>query len=596
MNLLTSWYHSNFQGMVRKIEVNHGRGYLLMSLRNKSRQISLAIIFICFLIPQVQAGISDDAVNKAKSVTKAIKGNVANITNNDDKSPSSQYPSCNAILLWGAKAYTLDTQFNISNFWGGKYKGKHLLAALGDDIFKPTFGTTFGQWTDKDIKEFEPIASSCREEYARSINKERAASRGNAELKERYHARVKLYGNGGRYIVSILNPLLKPASRVNAYPSLMAHQRFVYSEYKKALSLIDAQQAIANAMSATQENIRELSVMAKNPQFAYLQPTIIKKHSAFLDSRSRVLSDQIITLIIAELNELPDTLAGLKELQTLQRMNPSVNRVNPDSSSGMKMIRNVRQNKTPKSARLTQAFATRTNAITAKIVDNAINNLASFSNDLDGLRKLVVYRTEVQNSMSGASINHWPKFEKNYALAVNEKAAIAIQDFEQELNSLSSTPENLKIVQKSVNHLFKYPPPPANHQAYFTIAQKREKTILLDLKKVTCYKALDNIALKEEDRASALLGYSGETTLGLFICAINKRGYKFQEYDTSGFFSGTSTLSILSPRGITLSISMKKVTAAKDREMLVGVLLKDAVSEKEFTLNSWQDYAEKLSK
>ena len=61
-----------------------------MSFRNKSCQISLTSIFICFFIPQVQAGFLDDVVNKAKSVTEdVIEDTVGDMANNDDKSPSS---------------------------------------------------------------------------------------------------------------------------------------------------------------------------------------------------------------------------------------------------------------------------------------------------------------------------------------------------------------------------------------------------------------------------------------------------------------------------------------------------------------------------
>ena len=43
-----------------------------MRLKNNSQRISLASIFICFFIPQVQAGFWDDAVNKAKTTAKEI--------------------------------------------------------------------------------------------------------------------------------------------------------------------------------------------------------------------------------------------------------------------------------------------------------------------------------------------------------------------------------------------------------------------------------------------------------------------------------------------------------------------------------------------
>jgi|GEM_PF-2522508 len=60
-----------------------------MSLRNHSRRVSLASIFICFFIPQVQAGFLDDAVNKVEAATEGvIKDTVDDVSNTDGKSSS----------------------------------------------------------------------------------------------------------------------------------------------------------------------------------------------------------------------------------------------------------------------------------------------------------------------------------------------------------------------------------------------------------------------------------------------------------------------------------------------------------------------------
>lgn len=61
-----------------------------MSLPSNFRRISLASIFICFYIPQVQAGFWDDAVNTVSNATnKVINDTSDGITNSNDKSPSS---------------------------------------------------------------------------------------------------------------------------------------------------------------------------------------------------------------------------------------------------------------------------------------------------------------------------------------------------------------------------------------------------------------------------------------------------------------------------------------------------------------------------
>ena len=61
-----------------------------MSVRNNYHRISLASIFICFFIPQVQGGFWDDTVKKVKTATEDIITDTANgMTNNNDKSSDS---------------------------------------------------------------------------------------------------------------------------------------------------------------------------------------------------------------------------------------------------------------------------------------------------------------------------------------------------------------------------------------------------------------------------------------------------------------------------------------------------------------------------
>ena len=129
-----------------------------------------------------------------------------------------------------------------------------------------------------------------------------------------------------------------------------------------------------------------------------------------------------------------------------------------------------------------------------------------------------------------------------------------------------------------------------------TASQFSPTAIRQDMKKVACNKDLDSIGLKKKEREVAILGHNGGTTLGLFVCAMNKRGYKFQEYDSAGLFGSTYTLSVLNRRGITLNIEMKKVEAIRGKKMLAGVLVKDATSETKLTLTDWQRLAAKLAR
>ena len=102
------------------------------------------------------------------------------------------------------------------------------------------------------------------------------------------------------------------------------------------------------------------------------------------------------------------------------------------------------------------------------------------------------------------------------------------------------------------------------------------------------------MGLKSKNHDVPLLGYRGETTLGLFVCYISRVGNRFQSYEGASLFGSTYTLTILGRRGTSQTIEMKKVEAVKGKKMLVGTLIKDASSETKLTLNGWQDYAASL--
>ncbi len=228
--------------------------------------------------------------------------------------------------------------------------------------------------------------------------------------------------------------------------------------------------------------------------------------------------------------------------------------------------------------------------LSGDVVDNAEGKFKSYPKSIEGLRQLQAYRSELQKDLKNVGQSKWKAFNK----ALNDIALAALDDFKKELDAMPATSQDLQKVKSAIKNLFRYPVTGSIRESYQQVASKRVAVIKQDLKKSKCYKSPNVMGLKSKHHDEPLLGYKGETTLGLFICDISRAGNKFQSYEEASLFGSTYTLNLLGRRGITLIIEMKKVEAVKGKKMLVGVLIKDASSETKLTLNGWQDYAEKL--
>ncbi|NOZ42411.1 MAG: hypothetical protein GXP02_04500 [Alphaproteobacteria bacterium] len=489
-------------------------------------------------------------------------------------SAATRLPGCGAIVRWAAAANKLDKNIILGNFWGGvingkKVDGKYLMSGFMDKLFKPTFDTTFDQWSNKDLRRFRLVAKNCSA---------RASKAGWAAYNKRNYQASKIY-NGAVSFIGMIG-VTTPSKGIDSYSSIIRHQRKLYPRHKKALMLKNKQLATAKAMSPSKANIDALAVMARNPQFIYLRPGVRKNHTIALQNQAIILADRMVENARAKFSSFPRTLKGLKQLQAFR----------VTVQKDLQGIRSRRWND------FNQAYIASSRAIAAEATDEAIAGLDNFSDGLDGLKKLLAYREKIQTGLGQVRTSRWNSFEKAYATTLNRIAATAVNDFKGNLARLPASVAGLQQVRASIGNLFKYRPAPANLKDYQGIARERARTMRQDIRKIACYKQLETAKLDAGDRDSALLGPKGETTLGLLICDLNNSGYKFQQYDSAGWFGSSSTLSLLSPRGITLAIEMKKVEAVKNKEMLVGVMVKDATSETKLTLTGWQDYILKLTR
>lgn len=488
-------------------------------------------------------------------------------------SSAAQLPSCGKIIPWAAATYELDKNIKSGNYWGGTYKGykydgKYLLSGFIDERFKPTFGLTFNQWSNKDVKKFQALAKTCYQS---------AKSASWAAYKKRKYKLAGLF-SGATSFFGMLG-IMTPAGRVDSYDAVMTYQKKLYAEFKKARSIKNKQIETAKNMQATKANIQKLASMARNPQFVYLRARERKNHGITLRNYGVRLADKIVGNAVKKFNSFPATLAGLKQLQVYYK----------------KLLNDLRGLKSSKWKTFNQAYRGRLLALAGKAADDAIAGLKKFPATIAGLKQLAGFLQEIQSSLGRVGGPGWNKFEKAYGQALNNVAKKALDGYKKEISTFPDTSAGLRRLQASVGKLFRSRPAPSNLKAYQNATTDRIKEVKQGIRKISCYKELDNVGLDKKARDVPLLGYNGETTLGLFVCAISKHGYKFQEYKSAGWLGSTYTLGILNRRGITLTIEMKKVEAVKGRKMLVGVMVKDATSETKMTLTGWQDYALKLS-
>jgi len=229
--------------------------------------------------------------------------------------------------------------------------------------------------------------------------------------------------------------------------------------------------------------------------------------------------------------------------------------------------------------------------LSGDIVVNAADKFKSYPKTVDGLRKLQAYRTKLQKDLTSVEQYKW----KTFNAALNDIASASVGDFEKQLNALPATAQNVRKVKASVNNLFKFLVEESTLKSYRKVVKKRMVSMRQELRKNTCYKSLDMMGLKKKYHDVPMLSYTGESTLGLLICDISRAGNKFQKYEDASLFGSTYTLTLLSRRGISITIGMKKVEAVEGKKMLAGTVIKDASSETKLTLTGWQDYVAKLA-
>lgn len=230
-----------------------------------------------------------------------------------------------------------------------------------------------------------------------------------------------------------------------------------------------------------------------------------------------------------------------------------------------------------------------------RMVMAAAEEIKKFPESLDGLRGLIAYRATARSELSRYKSRKVQDFMTIEAEQTNALAAAALPGFIAELQAAPASAEGKATVQAAVNKLFPQQPLPRNIRAYRKAVTKRLAEIDDEMKSVACNDTLARHDLSG-DAATPLLGPGGESTFGVFVCALTDKGLAFSEYKKPGFFGSTHELVMQIPSGPSLAFEMELVEAIKGRpDMLVGTRMKDPTQTRDLTVTAWQELAAELT-
>lgn len=249
----------------------------------------------------------------------------------------------------------------------------------------------------------------------------------------------------------------------------------------------------------------------------------------------------------------------------------------------------------PARARHVQRLEAATLDLADRMVMAAAEEIKKFPESLGGLRGLITYRTAARAELSRYKSRKVQDFLTIEAERTNALAAAALPGFIAELQAAPASAEGKATVQAAVNKLFPQQPLPRNIRAYRKAVTKRLAEIDEEIKSVACKDTLATHDLSG-DAATPLLGPGGESTFGVFVCALTDKGLAFGEYKKPGFFGSTHELVMQIPSGPSLVFEMELVEAIKGKpDMLVGTRMKDPTQTRDLTVTAWQKLAAELT-
>lgn len=470
---------------------------------------------------------------------------------------------CIQVYPWAEKGYEW-----VKNERGGFHQGNRIIKALEDEYFIPVFHKSLTEFSESDLGALQTHLNTCHKagrELAHKASKagDRATGQG--------------YVLANQFIASVLRSKLTqnvPSNFINT----MLNQQGNLVKRKAAIS--DAERALSKARSlaANSDSLLSLAQMKVAPYLVFLSE---EHKSAFLDEITSIntgLKKQLEQQQITAFDSYEDSLAGLEAF--LQDRKP--NRRTRERMRGSQ------------SRELEMAIHAKLQGLSEAAISDAVNQLKGFDSTLEGLRSLIKFQQRVTLALRQTKAMGNYRFDKAYKTKLDELATASLKEFEQELKSYAANKKSLTTINRAVQSLFSQQPLPANIDQYRKVAMAQAESMQIALTKQRCYQAIAGDQIDMDDLDVGLLDGKGASTLGLFVCRLDDRGYELISYQAPGFIGNTHVLKVKTPRGITLTLNLEPLEVNEGEELLVGVLAKDVSQETEFTIAQWQDYAQQL--
>lgn len=233
--------------------------------------------------------------------------------------------------------------------------------------------------------------------------------------------------------------------------------------------------------------------------------------------------------------------------------------------------------------------------LTDLLLSTASAEFYKFPQTLAGMRDMIAFRVKTATELGKLKSRNWKGFNNAYATKLNELAQAALPEFVAELKAVPVSAEGKEQVRTAVAGLFTHQPTPRNIPDYHAAVAQRLNEIDAQLQVIACNQALEKHGIAKE-AGTPLLGPDGESSLGAFVCSLPDSGHEFSSYEAPGLFGSTHTLTMLTPKGTTVTVEMKSVEAVAGKpKMLVGTRIKDATTSKELSMAAWQELAGSLT-
>lgn len=130
--------------------------------------------------------------------------------------------------------------------------------------------------------------------------------------------------------------------------------------------------------------------------------------------------------------------------------------------------------------------------------------------------------------------------------------------------------------------------------AYREAGRKRAVSIRSELGQRRCLAVQERMDLDADAAAQAVWTGREGSTLGDFVCALERAGHTVNTYEGAGLFSNTHTLKLTARDQTLQTLSLHEAEVSAGEEMLVGYKVKDANQSRELSMADWRSYVDAL--